>query len=269
MVARAVPTQSGLGAPTHWQCVDLISDLHLQASDEATFAAWQGYMATTPADAVFILGDLFEVWVGDDSLKASSADGPMRFEQRCQVVLRDSASRLSVYFMHGNRDFLFGTEAALACNLTLLADPTTLNFDGQRWLLSHGDALCTDDTAYQAFRSQVRSEAWQTRFLSAPLSERDRVARELRSQSEAHKQRAGQAVDVDADTAAAWLREVGAQTLIHGHTHKPGQHPLPGGGKRMVLSDWDAAAAPQRLEIVRLAKGQPPSRLTLQQARST
>src|SRR5687768_9084037 len=122
-----------LVAPAAWHTVDLLSDLHLQASDAATFDAWRGYLQTTPADAIFILGDLFEVWVGDD---AAAEPG---FEAQCAELLRTAAEHRPVFFMHGNRDFLVGAAFAAQCKLTLLDDPTVLVLHGRRWLLSHGD----------------------------------------------------------------------------------------------------------------------------------
>ena len=149
--------------------------------------AWEHYLAHTRADAVFILGDLFEVWVGDDGLQGQDDDA--RFEQRCVEILRAAAARRAVHFMHGNRDFLFGQAAAAgAAGLTLLDDPTVLTFGGQRWLLTHGDALCLDDRDYLQFRAQVRTTAWQQNFLAQPLAERRAFARGLRQQSERRKQ---------------------------------------------------------------------------------
>ena len=235
-----------LTAEPSWQAVDFISDLHLQASETDTFNAWQRYMQTTPADAVFILGDLFEVWVGDDALLTGS------FEEKCAQVIQQTSNRVPTFFMQGNRDFLVGQDLMDAADMTLLADPTVLTFNQQRWLLSHGDALCIDDTAYMAFRQQVRSLSWQSSFLAKPLAERQNIARGLREQSEARKQSALASIDVDSATACQWLHEAHAQTLIHGHTHKPRSHELPGGLQRVVLSDWDGASIPPRAEVLRL-----------------
>ena len=234
-------------APPSWANIDFISDLHLQASDMPTFHAWQHYMQTTSADAIFILGDLFEVWVGDDALQPGS------FEDRCAQVMQQTSSRASVFFMHGNRDFLVARTAMAACHTTLLSDPTVLIFNQQRWLLSHGDALCIDDVAYMAFRQMVRSPAWQHTFLAKPLAERQAVARGLRDKSEAVKKSAVAYADVDSSAASQWLLDANAQTLIHGHTHKPREHALPGGLQRIVLSDWDASATPPRAEVLRLS----------------
>ena len=236
-----------LTAGPSWQAVDFISDLHLQASEPATFDAWQHYMQTTPADAVFILGDLFEVWVGDDVLQERG------FEDQCAQVIAQTAARVPTFFMHGNRDFLVGSGLMTACNTTLLHDPTVLSFNHQRWLLSHGDALCLDDTAYMAFRQQVRGADWQLGFLAKPLPERQAIARGLRQQSEAHKSSGADYADVDATAARQLLLEANATTLIHGHTHKPASHDLGSGLQRVVLSDWDASASPPRAEVLRLS----------------
>jgi UDP-2,3-diacylglucosamine hydrolase len=237
-----------LVAPAAWHTVDLLSDLHLQASDAATFDAWRGYLQTTPADAIFILGDLFEVWVGDD---AAAEPG---FEAQCAELLRKAAERRPVFFMHGNRDFLVGAAFAAQCKLTLLDDPTVLVLHERRWLLSHGDLLCLDDTEYLQFRAQVRTPAWQSAFLARPLAERRALARSMRTQSEDRKRSPGMVwADVDADAARAWLAQAGATTLVHGHTHRPATHALGSGLERIVLSDWDLTAHPARAQLLCLS----------------
>ena len=236
-------------AALSWRAIDFISDLHLQASEPATFQAWQSYMQTTPADALFILGDLFEVWVGDDVLEEHG------FKHRCAQVIQQTAARMPTFFMHGNRDFLVGSGMMTACNTTLLADPAVLNFNHQRWLLSHGDALCLGDTAYMAFRQQVRSTGWQQAFLAKPLAERQAIARGLRQQSEARKKSGEEYADVCPQAARQLLLDANACTLIHGHTHKPATHDLGNGLQRVVLSDWDAEATPPRAEVMRLTAG--------------
>ena len=246
-----VPQIAELQAPAAWGTVDFISDLHLTAEEPATFGAWQRYLESTPADAVFILGDLFEVWVGDDVV-SSSATAALSFETRCMQVMSAQADRLALFFMHGNRDFLVGQRLMDLCHATLLEDPTVLHFAGQRFLLSHGDALCLADTEYLRFRQQVRSTAWQDHFLAKPLTERQSIARGLRAQSEARKQSGQPYADVDTDAAKQWLKAAAANTLIHGHTHRPGQHELGDNQRRVVLSDWDAAATPPRAEVMRL-----------------
>ncbi|WP_399684827.1 UDP-2,3-diacylglucosamine diphosphatase [Xenophilus sp.] len=242
-----------LQAPAGWRVVDLVSDLHLQASDSATLALWERYLADTPADALFILGDLFEVWVGDDA-----ANEPGSFESHCAGVLAAAARQRPIFFLHGNRDFLVGPGFAARAGLTLLAEPTVLAFAGRRWLLSHGDLLCLEDTDYLAFRAQVRSPGWQSAFLARPLAERRTVARQIRTQSEARKAdpRAVWA-DVDSGAARDWLRRADAPVLIHGHTHRPAEHDLGDGQARWVLSDWDAAAQPPRAEVLRLTADGP------------
>jgi UDP-2,3-diacylglucosamine hydrolase len=248
-----VPPFSELVAQTSWHTVDFISDLHLNADEPATFMAWQAYLRNTPADAVFILGDLFEVWVGDDAVSADFQAHPESgFDNRCASVLAQAGSRLALFFMHGNRDFLVGPAFMATCHARLLDDPTVLSFAGQRWLLSHGDALCLDDTDYMAFRQQVRSPGWQQAFLARPLAERQAMAREMRSQSEARKRSGMDYGDVDPNAARQWLETAHARTLIHGHTHKPALHDLGKGLSRVVLSDWDGGARVPRAEVLRL-----------------
>lgn len=242
-----VPRFEELAAPSHWRTVDFLSDLHLQASEPATVAAWQNYLQTTPADALFILGDLFEVWVGDDALLE-----PGSFEAQACTALQAAAQRKDVYFMHGNRDFLAGPAFLRHCGITGLADPTVLGFNGQRYVLSHGDLLCLDDVDYQRFRVQARSAQWQERFLAQPLAQRRAQARGIRAESEARKQSGAVYADVDGPAAIAWLQTAHAATLVHGHTHRPAEHSLAPGLTRVVLSDWDADARPPRADVLRL-----------------
>lgn len=242
-----VPRFEELAAPSHWRTVDFISDLHLQAAEPATVAAWRHYLQTTPADALFILGDLFEVWVGDDTIEE-----PGSFEAQACAALQAAARRLPVFFMHGNRDFLAGAAFLRHCGITGLQDPTVLGFGGQRIVLSHGDLLCLDDVDYQRFRLQARSAEWQERFLAQPLAQRRQQARGIRQQSEARKQSGAPYADVDGPAAIAWLQAASASTLVHGHTHRPGEHALGPGLTRVVLSDWDAAAHPPRGDALRL-----------------
>ncbi len=251
-----VPPMAVLKAPAAWRTVDFISDLHLSAGQADTFEAWQDYLASTPADAVFMLGDIFEVWVGDDVLAdaAGQPAGSVSFEDRCAQVMASAAQRLALFFMHGNRDFLVGQQLMAQCHMRLLDDPTVLASGDQRWLLTHGDALCLGDTDYLAFRAQVRSPGWQSAFLAQPLAERQAVARALRAQSEARKASASVYADVDGSAATAWLDAAACTTLIHGHTHRPGQHALGAKGQqRYVLTDWDMSAQPARAEVLRLS----------------
>ncbi len=238
-----------LVAPSRWLCIDFISDLHLQVSDPLTFQAWSTYLQNTTADAVFILGDLFEVWVGDDVLSLQAG-----FEGQCVDVLRAASARLDLYIMCGNRDFLMGAELMAACKCTLLEDPCVLAFADQRWLLAHGDALCLDDIDYMQFRARVRGTPWQQEFLSKPLVERLELARAIRTQSEARKRTDTVYADVDFQAANALLHSVDADHMVHGHTHRPARHVLAEGRERLVLSDWDLCAQPPRAEVLRLRR---------------
>ena len=229
-------------APSHWQRVDFISDVHLEANACATYDAWQHFMASTTADALFVLGDLFEVWVGDDNNDA--------FALRCIEVLKRTSQRLPIYFLCGNRDFLIGSRMRAASGMQGLSDPAILDVGTQRLLLSHGDSLCLDDVDYLQFRQQVRQHQWQEDFLAKPLIERQHIARGLREQSEARKHTTLTYADVDASAATSWLRSTQCQTLIHGHTHQPAMHALGEGLSRWCLSDWHAEATPPRLEVV-------------------
>ena len=230
-------------APPDWRMVDFLSDVHLDASEAATFNAWAQHLNTTPADALFILGDLFEVWIGDDTQD--------HFHLQCMEVLRATVKRMPVFFMCGNRDFLVGSQWLQSTGVQGLQDPTVLELTEQKILLSHGDALCIGDTDYMAFRQQVRSSAWQEAFLAKPLSERQQIAKDLRAQSKARQQTQTDYVDVDANTARAWLRDNDCKLMIHGHTHRPATHDLGNGLSRVVLSDWEADATPPRLEALR------------------
>ncbi|MGV3571825.1 MAG: UDP-2,3-diacylglucosamine diphosphatase [Ramlibacter sp.] len=253
----AAPRAQELPAPASWRTVECISDLHLQPSAPATFAAWRGYMERTRADALFILGDLFEAWVGDD------AAGEPGFDADCAAILAGTAQRLPVFLMHGNRDFLVGTGLAERTGVTLLPDPTVLQFGAHRWLLTHGDALCLEDTDYLVFRDKVRAPQWQADFLAQPLPRRQAIARGLRSESEEHKRSDRHYPDVDAEAALHWLRAADAGVMVHGHTHRPAEHALDASHRRIVLSDWDAAAQPPRLEVLRLHRDGAAQRLPL------
>ncbi len=239
-----------LSAPAHWQRLAFISDVHLHAEDAETAAAFVRQIEAAEADALFLLGDIFEVWVGDDALEADA------FSQSCAQALRRLSQRCALYFMPGNRDFLAGAGLMQACGAQLLADPTLLRWGEDKVLLSHGDALCLEDAPYLAFRAQVRGAAWQEAFLARPLAERQALARQLRAQSQkqqAERLASGQGqADVDASAAKLALQATGASLLIHGHTHRPARHALGPGLAREVLSDWDARARPPRVEVLRL-----------------
>lgn len=238
-----------LTAPAHWRRIDFISDLHLQASAARTLATWQAYLQHTPADALFILGDLFEVWVGDDVLAV-----PDSFESACAAHLRACAAHCNVFIQCGNRDFLMGPALMQACGAQALEEPTTLVLDGLRAVLSHGDALCLDDRQYMEFRAMVRSAPWQSSFLARPLAERQAIARGLREQSEQQKKSGVTYADVDTPAAVALLQEAQATVLVHGHTHRPADHAMSGGLQRRVLSDWDMDSASERAEVLSLQR---------------
>ncbi|WP_343593359.1 UDP-2,3-diacylglucosamine diphosphatase [Paracidovorax wautersii] len=250
-----VPDVREFVAPSGWRVVDCVSDLHLDAAHPATVQAFADYLAATPADAVFLLGDVFEVWVGDDAI-----DEPGSFEGACCELLQRAARRTSLFFLHGNRDFLVGQGFAQRCGVTLLDDPTVLGFLGRRWLLSHGDALCLDDVDYQRFRAVARNPQWQAQLLARPLAERRAQGRSARAESESRKQSGtGFYADVDAAAAQAWLQAADAPALIHGHTHLPADHVLRAAGDggpaltRHVLTDWDLDAQPPRAGLLRLS----------------
>ena len=249
-----VPPIQELEAPASWRTVEFISDLHLDASEPATVAALAHYLATSKADAIFLLGDLFEVWVGDDSMDEAGS-----FEAQCCALLAQAATQRPLFFMHGNRDFLVGSHFEARTGVQLLNDPTVLVFSGERWLLSHGDALCLDDVDYQKFRAVARNPAWQAQLLSLPLAARRAQGKSAREQSEARKRSADAFYgDVDTDAALQWLAVANSKTLIHGHTHRPAVHVLQSAEQpdfsatRYVLSDWDLAAPMPRAEIMQL-----------------
>lgn len=234
-------------APPSWRSIEFISDLHLQPELPHTWQSWLHYLHTSTADAIFILGDLFEAWVGDDAL-----DEPNSFEAKCAASARQESAGCSLFFIHGNRDFLIGSRFAECAGMQLLADPTCLVFAGQRYVLSHGDALCVDDTEYQRFRALARSPAWQQQLLAQPLAQRRQLAGSMRSQSEARKMREVINAEVDMAAALQWLQAAGASTLIHGHTHRPATHALDAQHQRVVLSDWDTDGQPPRAELLRI-----------------
>lgn len=243
----------------HWQRVDLISDVHLQASEPATAQAWEHYLSHCTADALFILGDLFEVWVGDDMLSTPTSSLPLpgqTFAQRCAQALRQLTRSTPVYLMHGNRDFLLGPGFTQHTGCTLVNDPCTFDFGPTRYLLTHGDAWCLDDTAYQTFRAKARTTAWQEAFLAQPLHARLAMAEHMRQESKDYKAdviaQGAHFADVDETTALRALEATGSQVLIHGHTHQPATHKLGQHAQRVVLSDWEADASPVRLQVLSL-----------------
>jgi UDP-2,3-diacylglucosamine hydrolase len=238
-----------LAAPSHWRALDLLSDLHLCPALPRTFEVFARHLQHTEADAVLLLGDLFEVWIGDEQ-----AQQP--FEQECLAVIARAARTRWIGIMVGNRDFLLGADALAAAGARGLADPTLLQAFGRRWLLSHGDALCLADRSYQAFRREVRSPSWQQAFLARSLAERAALAGRIRAESRALKSARPDPddwADVDTGQALQWLRLAEAPVLVHGHTHRPGRVALGEGHSREVLSDWDLDGPAPRAEVLRLS----------------
>jgi UDP-2,3-diacylglucosamine hydrolase len=218
--------------------IHFISDLHLCAGRPALTAVFERYLAgpARAAARLYILGDLFEYWAGDDDL-----DDPLN--THVAGLLADLAeSGCQVFFMPGNRDFLIGADFAARARLQLLAEPARIELGNEAVLLCHGDSLCTDDLAYQAFRSQVRNPAWQAQFLGQPLAVRKQVIAGVRMKSEeAKSEKAAAIMDVNAEAVIALLREHGVHQLIHGHTHRPADHQVDvdgSPGQRRVLADW-------------------------------
>ena len=215
-----------------------ISDLHLSPETPTATDTLLRFLrgAAPAADALYVLGDLFEYWIGDEGLAQP-------FAKEVAMALRALAQRsVPVYFMHGNRDFLVGERFALACGIKLLTDPTVVDLYGTRTLLMHGDTLCTDDVEYQKFRFMVRNPAWQQAFLAKPLEERSRMAREVRGKSEQAKQVKDRTImDVAPATVDDAFRAHNYARLIHGHTHRPARHAHKVDGRdceRWVLADW-------------------------------
>ncbi|MDP1633457.1 MAG: UDP-2,3-diacylglucosamine diphosphatase [Gallionellaceae bacterium] len=215
-----------------------ISDLHLSADHSASMLAFQRFIAEAApqAEALYILGDLFEYWAGDDDLEDA-------FHAQVIAALRSPMRHgTRVYLLHGNRDLLMGQALADACHARLLHDPTLIDMYGTPTLLSHGDILCTGDTEYQRYRAQVHDAAFQQQFLARPLTERKAYIEQLRSRSTMEKQGKDSAImDVSEAAVAALLREYRYPRLIHGHTHLPAHHEHVVDGhrcERWVLGDW-------------------------------
>lgn len=219
-----------------------VSDLHLDASRPAATDSFLELLSgpARQASSVFILGDLFEAWVGDDD------DEP--WLDPVLAALADlTDSGVSCAFMHGNRDFLIGDEFASATGVELLDDYATVQIDGRPILLTHGDLLCTDDTRYMTLRGQLRNQEWKAEFLSKPLAERRRIAFELRAMSKSEMAaKPSDIMDVNDETVTSVMREHGVTTLIHGHTHRPAFHRWSVDGEdavRIVLGDWYTACS--------------------------
>ncbi|MEQ8798742.1 MAG: UDP-2,3-diacylglucosamine diphosphatase [Salinisphaeraceae bacterium] len=214
-----------------------IADLHLEPRRPELTGVMQRYLAgpAREAEALYILGDLFEYWVGDDGGLRTHAD-------TVAGIRRLADQGVPVYFMRGNRDFAVGDAFADAAGLTLLEDPATLDLDGRRVVLSHGDRLCTDDLAHQRFRARYTDPAWLNRMLALPLWQRQWIARYARWRSRLRGRRGDpEIMDVNRHTVRAFMAERETRLLIHGHTHRPADHELTVDGEpahRLVLADW-------------------------------
>jgi len=215
-----------------------IADLHLDDSRPDITRLFENYLASDEArsaDAVYILGDLVEAWIGDDD----DAELPSRIAHATKA-LRERG--VPVYFIVGNRDFLLGQTFASRAGFTLLEDGTVHDLYGRPTLLMHGDVLCTDDVAYQAIRQQVRTPEWKAQILSMPLDARRAFAAKARADSKAHTGSAMETImDTNAGAVADAMREAGVTRLIHGHTHRPAIHRFDLDGQtaeRIVLGDW-------------------------------
>lgn len=215
-----------------------ISDLHLAATRPLVTRHFTAFLAhdARRAAALYILGDLFDYWVGDDQLDHD----PLARE--VADALKQLSLHVPVFLMHGNRDFLIGARFAREAGITLLSDPATVEINGQRVLLLHGDTLCTGDTAYQQFRTQARDPAWQRALLGKSYAERLRFAQEARMRSTAEKSlKAEDIMDVTPAAVTDAFRQHDVRLMIHGHTHRPDTHTHEVDGKRCtrwVLADW-------------------------------
>jgi len=216
-----------------------ISDLHLCESRPEIIDTFTSFLEgiASNADALYILGDLFEYWAGDDAI-ASGA------HVQTITALQNLHQRgVKTYLIHGNRDFLLGDTFTQVSNVNILPDPSLVQLHGKSILLSHGDALCTDDINYQAFREEVRTETWKARFLSQPLAQRIAYIESVRAKSEQEKSiKSMQIMDVNQTAVEQLLQAYDyPSTLIHGHTHRPHQHEHRLNNhicKRWVLGDW-------------------------------
>jgi len=217
----------------------LISDLHLEEQRPDITRAFLFFLQdrAAHADALYILGDFFEAWIGDDAMTP--------FQHRIAGALRQlSDGGTHIYLMHGNRDFMIGKAFCREAGCTLLADPSVVELQGERVLLMHGDSLCTRDVAYMRLRRWLRNPLVLLILRNLTLATRHRLGRKLRKESRMQtRQKAADIVDVTPDEVLRLMHEHGVQRLIHGHTHRPSRHPLQVDGQpaeRIVLGDWDA-----------------------------
>jgi len=214
-----------------------ISDLHLTEERPEANERFIGFLEDKArgADALYILGDFFEYWIGDDDIAEP-------FNAVVAGLLRDLSRKQKLYLMHGNRDFLIGERFCAATGAQLLQDPTVAEVEGVKTLLMHGDTLCTDDVDYQAWRRTARNPAFQADFLSKSLPERRRLILQMREKSkEVVQGKPAEIMDVNGDAVREVLRRHDVRRLIHGHTHRPGRHAIEVDGRRCerwVLPDW-------------------------------
>lgn len=224
-----------------------VADLHLTDERPAATGRFFRFLdeAVDGADALYILGDLFEAWTGDDHDERVAHDAARKLK-----ALAESGTQ--VFFMHGNRDFMLAERYALQSGMTLVADPARIDLYGVPTLLMHGDTLCTDDVEYQQFRAHVRDPETQRRFLAMGIEQRIAMARQLRDASrERNSQKAEAIMDVNQDAVANVMRRHGVRQLIHGHTHRPAVHDFELDGhaaRRIVLGDWYEQGSVLRVE---------------------
>lgn len=227
-----------------------VSDVHLDAGAPEATEQFLAFLATEAAgaQALYILGDLFEAWVGDD-------DADPHNEQVCRGLRSLSERGVACFALHGNRDFLLSSGFSARSGCRLLPDPVVTQFEGERVLLTHGDALCTDDHAYQELRSIVRDATWQRRFLALPRAHRELLADEARAGSRRHTSRTVPYImDVNPQAVTAAFRAAVARRMIHGHTHRPGVHDSVLDGtpaQRIVLGAWYEQGSYLRVEAGR------------------
>ena len=210
-----------------------ISDLHLDRNEPDITRNFENFIKTRAADArvLYILGDLFEIWLGDD-------DPATEFSELFDAI-KTLSVHCDIYFLPGNRDFLVGPQLAQRLGFSILEDEHIIQLGPQRAALMHGDALCTDDVEYLKFKSMVRNPLWQQQFLAKPLAERRAISEGLRQQSkDATRQKAVDITDVNALAVEECFDRLDIDLLIHGHTHRPAIHHLPGQRERIVLGDW-------------------------------
>ena len=210
-----------------------ISDIHLSESQPQLTQAFFRFLNESKETCthLYILGDLFESWIGDDD------NSPLYNEIR-EALLSFTTNGPETFFMHGNRDFLIGESFAQETGIKILPDPFTLDINGQKVILSHGDFLCTDDTDYIDFRNKVRTKDWQSDFLQKDILERKEIAKNLRNDSkEATSQKSNTITDVNNQSVENFINEHQPDIFIHGHTHRPGIHEI-NLSKRIVLGDW-------------------------------